>query len=257
MKGSNGNSPIPLPTIVDDPRWIGRFSREVRQSIAALRDRKPKVANGRGESDLHPWKIMVAYDAGSTQLRGYVGAGRITISGMRDGDTYPLLKEVRSRFGASTALVNDPFADFSTLGYEVLTAGSVYGVWAKVCFSANPESLANNMPTYSGQQFDNLLNVQIGGTSRILFSEDFQEPYDSIEVGLGEGFSGGATDALCFYLGQVTVNAEGDGASIKQYRKSDIFIPMLTFTQGIRVVSEDLFNDITEGSDGGAYYNAP
>lgn len=40
MQANHGQIQIPLPTITDDPRWIGRFSREVRKSIAALRDRK-------------------------------------------------------------------------------------------------------------------------------------------------------------------------------------------------------------------------
>jgi len=40
MQANQGQIQIPLPTITDDPRWIGRFSREVRKSIAALRDRK-------------------------------------------------------------------------------------------------------------------------------------------------------------------------------------------------------------------------
>lgn len=40
MQANQGQLEIPLPTITDDPRWIGRFSREVRKSIAALRDRK-------------------------------------------------------------------------------------------------------------------------------------------------------------------------------------------------------------------------
>ncbi len=40
MNIRNSSTQIPLPSIVDDARWIGRFSREVRKSIAALRDRK-------------------------------------------------------------------------------------------------------------------------------------------------------------------------------------------------------------------------
>jgi len=52
MNARHGSTPIPLPTIVDDPRWIGRFSREVRKAIAALRDRpiistsRPSVSGG-------------------------------------------------------------------------------------------------------------------------------------------------------------------------------------------------------------------
>lgn len=48
MKADHGATPIPIPSIVDDPRWIGRFSREVRKSIAALRDRKVIVRGRQG-----------------------------------------------------------------------------------------------------------------------------------------------------------------------------------------------------------------
>ena len=40
MQANHGQIQIPLPSITDDPRWIGRFSRDVRKSIAALRDRQ-------------------------------------------------------------------------------------------------------------------------------------------------------------------------------------------------------------------------
>lgn len=43
MQANHGQIQIPLPSITDDPRWIGRFSREVRKSIAALRDRKLSI----------------------------------------------------------------------------------------------------------------------------------------------------------------------------------------------------------------------
>ncbi|MGA0846246.1 MAG: hypothetical protein ACO3RV_06855 [Luteolibacter sp.] len=49
MEANHGQTPIPLPTITDDPRWIGRFSREVRKSIAALRDRRI-ILTGKGGS---------------------------------------------------------------------------------------------------------------------------------------------------------------------------------------------------------------
>jgi hypothetical protein len=43
MQANHGQIQIPLPSITDDPRWIGRFSRDVRKSIAALRDRKVSI----------------------------------------------------------------------------------------------------------------------------------------------------------------------------------------------------------------------
>ncbi|MGA0846779.1 MAG: hypothetical protein ACO3RV_09575 [Luteolibacter sp.] len=66
MNARHGQTPIPLPTIVDDPRWIGRFSREVRKSIAALRDRRIVVSGGqRAVTPSHPWKVTCSEDDAS------------------------------------------------------------------------------------------------------------------------------------------------------------------------------------------------
>jgi hypothetical protein len=62
MNARHGQTPIPLPTIVDDPRWIGRFSREVRKSIAALRDRRIIVSGGQRTAITHPWKVSTSAD---------------------------------------------------------------------------------------------------------------------------------------------------------------------------------------------------
>jgi hypothetical protein len=48
MKSKYGPTPIPIPPIIDDERYIGRFSRAVRKSICALRDRNVFVAGGGG-----------------------------------------------------------------------------------------------------------------------------------------------------------------------------------------------------------------
>lgn len=63
MNAHHGKLPIPLPTITDDPRWIGRFSREVRKSIAALRDRRIIVSGGQragGGTTPYPFEITVS-----------------------------------------------------------------------------------------------------------------------------------------------------------------------------------------------------
>lgn len=60
MQANHGQIQIPLPTITDDARWIGRFSREVRKSIAALRDRSIVITGGQirfsGGASYTPWK---------------------------------------------------------------------------------------------------------------------------------------------------------------------------------------------------------
>jgi len=50
MKAKYGPTPIPIPPIINDERYIGRFSRAVRKSICALRDRSVIVNGGGGSS---------------------------------------------------------------------------------------------------------------------------------------------------------------------------------------------------------------
>jgi hypothetical protein len=259
MTHKNGVSPITLPVVTDDPRHIGRFSRDVRKAIAALRDRKPIVRKSSSPEYSHPFRIIAEYDSASNELRGYVCSGRCTrLTMVTSGAEYPTYVECDCRFGDSTALRDDDFSSFSTIGYEVLAAGQTYGVWLKTYFDNVPTSYPNNMPTYSGQQFDNILMARPMGVAKIKFSTSDPDPTDGASAGNGEGdISGSGFDAQCFYLGQVIVNSEGTGAEIKQYRKSDIVIQGIVFSQGFRIVSTDLNNNILEGSDGGAYYNDP
>lgn len=76
MKADHGATPIPLPSIVDDPRWIGRFSREVRKSIAALRDRKIIVRGRQGRGgggEIKPLTIKQGTASNKFQIiPGYV-----------------------------------------------------------------------------------------------------------------------------------------------------------------------------------------
>lgn len=74
MQARHGNNPIPLPAITDDPRWIGRFSREVRKSIAALRDRRIIVnQQAKRSGDVtHPWKASVSGEDEVTVAAGFM-----------------------------------------------------------------------------------------------------------------------------------------------------------------------------------------
>ncbi len=50
MKPRYGPTPIPIPSAISDAKHIGRFSREVRKSVCALRDRSVIVRGGNGQS---------------------------------------------------------------------------------------------------------------------------------------------------------------------------------------------------------------
>jgi len=76
MQAKNGQTQIPMPTITDDPRWIGRFSREVRKSIAALRDRQILVT-GQFKVPIknrkNPWESSLIYEDDKFKVRFNLG----------------------------------------------------------------------------------------------------------------------------------------------------------------------------------------
>jgi hypothetical protein len=89
MNIRHGQTPIPLPTIVDDPRWIGRFSREVRKSIAALRDRRIVVAGGQraaGAQPIIPFRLTARNDDGT--IKWMVSSERSSITNGTNGIAY-------------------------------------------------------------------------------------------------------------------------------------------------------------------------
>jgi hypothetical protein len=94
MQANYGQVQIPMPTITDDPRWIGRFSREVRKSIAALRDRQVTIT-GRVNNAA---KVLPLQIAKATNTQIYITVGLVnytyypTISGVAiNNDPRPLL----------------------------------------------------------------------------------------------------------------------------------------------------------------------
>ena len=94
MQANYGQVQIPMPTITDDPRWIGRFSRDVRKSIAALRDRQVTIT-GRVNNAA---KVIPLQIAKATNTQIYITVGLVnytyypTISGVAiNNDPRPLL----------------------------------------------------------------------------------------------------------------------------------------------------------------------
>lgn len=84
MQANHGQIQIPLPTITDDPRWIGRFSREVRKSIAALRDRQI-IVTGRSNNAA---KVLPLQIAKATNTEIYITVGFVNYY------NYPTISEV-------------------------------------------------------------------------------------------------------------------------------------------------------------------
>ena len=97
MNARHGSTPIPLPTIVDDPRWIGRFSREVRKAIAALRDRPVIVTKqpGGAAASIPPRPLTVILGSDPDTIRvvpGLINGTMVTLGGdALDDDPPPQL----------------------------------------------------------------------------------------------------------------------------------------------------------------------
>jgi hypothetical protein len=92
MSARNGSTPIPLPTIVDDPRWIGRFSREVRKAIAALRDRPIISTDQRGGVSIPPRPLTVTRGSAQNKIRvvpGLINGTMVTLGGNALDDDPP------------------------------------------------------------------------------------------------------------------------------------------------------------------------
>jgi hypothetical protein len=122
MNARHGQTPIPLPTIVDDPRWIGRFSREVRKSIAALRDRRIVVSGGQRAATIptHPWKASVAAEDEVS-----VAAGSILIPvhlGDDENDRAPIVY-VPSAYAGGTVEVTESGWLYAVLEYASENSG--------------------------------------------------------------------------------------------------------------------------------------
>lgn len=90
MQANYGQIQIPMPTITDDPRWIGRFSREVRKSIAALRDRKIEVIG----KYIPPFKAIQLQIAKATDTEIFITPGLVNYT------YYPTI--------SGTSINNDP-----------------------------------------------------------------------------------------------------------------------------------------------------
>ena len=124
MKADHGATPIPLPNIVDDPRWIGRFSREVRKSIAALRDRKIIVRGrqGRGGGQVSlPWQVTANGDDTVT-----VNEGTILVPNYRgadDEDRAPIIYEPVTFDGDDDLEITAAGYLYARLEYSAILSG--------------------------------------------------------------------------------------------------------------------------------------
>lgn len=244
MDTRNDSTLIPIPSIVDDARWIGRFSREVRSSITALRDRRQVVTKLPNLNYLHPFKLFTLDTA--TERRLYVGPGRVTMM-QWNGTAYPKMAECLVSFNSAN-LYNDAFGAFSTNGYLTLAASKTYGIWLEIEWtSASFSNIVSGSAVFSGAVNNIQARYGNSGGALIRTSETYTD-YDD-----GTAFANSESQNAMIYIGKVETDANGV-ATITQYRRSDVVIPISEIADPL--ISSDADNAISTGADAGLWVDS-
>lgn len=241
-----------------------RCIEELQQAIPS-----PRKRSRSGSGYTHPFKLAVTTEG--EEVRLYIHSGRATAEVWPSGQKAPQMEEVAILFN-SARLRGDEFSGSSTDGYEVLADSTAYGVWLLISYTGTStvSSSDTSWPTAPFGTFNNRFAAVGGATIGV------SSTYTAMTQGPAYATALGVGPYQCFYLGQVTVG-EGGAATVKQYRRSDIVVPMTSVPFGFEsadtgnslttgsdsrlfvppIVSTDADNSIGTGGDGGAFYNAP
>jgi hypothetical protein len=138
-----------------------------------------------------------------------------------------------------TYLKNDPFYT-TPVGYFVGAVSTSYGVWLKVARNAFGSL---NSPAGSAEPYTTVDYSSFITGSEILVTSSFTDPtatptYDS--------------DFAHIYLGKVTYDS-GGAPTVIQFRRSDVITSLASWPTNFTIVSADAGNQISTGTDGGAY----
>lgn len=244
MDTRNDGTLIPIPSIVDDARWIGRFSREVRKSITALRDRRQVLTKQPNLNYLHPFKLFTSDTESERRL--YVAPGRVTVM-QWNGTAYPKMAECLVSFNGAN-LYNDSFGLFLDDGYLTLSASKTYGVWLEIEWSsASFSNIVSGSAVFSGAVNNIQTRYGNSGGALIRTSETYTD-YDD-----GTAFANSESQNAMIYIGKVETDSNGV-VTIKQYRRSDVVIPMSEIADPL--ISGDADNAITTGADAGLWVDS-
>jgi len=250
MNIRNGETPIQLPDLIraGDP-ITAKWANGIRSALQRLRDRTPIItgANLGGSVYNHPWKIITATATvdDAPEYRIYVYHGAVTYQAWNDNEE-PIYKDGLVYFAQTPSisyLVSDPF-NATPVGYFVASVSTTYGVWLKVARNAidGVDAPTGSTEPYAGIGFSSFITG-----SEILVDSTYNTPSNTPAYD---------DDFAHIFLGQVAY--DGDGvATVKQFRRSDVVTSLTPWPTNFTIVSADAGNSLTEGSDGGAFYDAP
>jgi len=129
------------------------------------------------------------------------------------------------------------------VGYFVASASTNYGVWLKL---ERADFTSTFDPEAEGEIYTGV-KYFIHANAEIFISSTFVERTNT------PTYSG---DFSYIYIGKVSYDSNGN-STIQQHRRSDIVAAVTPYPTGISVVSTDADNDLTTGTDGRAFYEAP
>lgn len=238
---NNGENQITLPDLVKVGDSISaRWANSLRDCVQKLRDRKPTaISQTRTTKSAHPFKIVAVTE--ESELRIYVCFGVVTYMIWNTAEE-PIYKDGQVYFAQSpglTYLKNDPFYT-TPVGYFVGAVSTSYGVWLKVARNAFGSL---NSPAGSAEPYTTVDYSSFITGSEILVTSSFTDPtatptYDS--------------DFAHIYLGKVTYDSAG-APTVIQFRRSDVITSLASWPTNFTIVSADAGNQISTGTDGGAY----
>ena len=167
----------------------------------------------------HPFKIVTG--TVGDEIRLYLCHGAFSCWGF-DSETFPQVIELPPVFTGAGAgnLLRDPF-DTEAAGYSVLSPDTEYGVWIVTAYASgtplsNPAGDAD-IPTirqWTAIGTSPRVEVSASQTNRLL------------------KWVPAAGDEIGYFIGKVSVAADGSVA-VKQWRKSDLIVPMVALPASI------------------------
>lgn len=241
MRVNNGENQITLPDLVKVGDSISaRWANSLRDCVQKLRDRTPTIIpQTRITKSTHPFKIVATTE--ESELRIYVCFGVVTYMIWNTGEQ-PIYKDGQVYFAQTpglTYLKNDPFYT-TPIGYFVGAVSTSYGVWLKVARNA---AGSLDSPAGSAEPYTTVDYSSFTTGSEILVTSSFTDPtatptYDD--------------DFAHIYLGKVTYDSVG-APTVIQFRRSDVITSLAAWPTNFTIVSADAGNQISTGTDGGAY----
>ena len=247
--GRPTNIPIVLPPIVRPKNPVtAEWANQIRTALDRLKNRGT-IDNNRAMvgSYVHPYKIFVNWDGAAYTMQMQVGRFTtmklISVSG-----NFALISiDQELAYDTSAGAFRGDDFDSNTLGEMSLSASTVYGVWVT---SGVDRSLGFGSRQ---DQYDKLDDYRAGGATVKISSTN---TLYSHAAAYAQSLISGTYGNTVFYIGQIETFTDGS-YTVKQWRKSDITVGNIAIPDDLHLVSTDVPNDISIGTDKGPVYVTP